>query len=131
LSDLVFYKIVATNDRLLKTNMRLKNMNYKETPLSWISNEHYFLLLAYRTERSYAQTHRAISHCLGKDINLGRKIPSFSQELSDWGLIKRTNPGSSRRAGYKYIITSEGDNTIEKYSKAINSISNPQPEFGF
>ncbi len=96
-----------------------------------ITENHYLLMQSYRTPRSYTASQKAINYYLGKHINLPRKIPSLTQELVDWGLVERTNPGSSCREGYKHKITLKGKEVIQEYESAIRRISEPCPKFGF
>ena len=95
------------------------------------TEKHFMLLLAYRVERNKSQAQKAIYYCTNKQLSFGRHIVPFTQELIDLGYIKRTNPNSSHKQGHNHIITLEGEKAINEYSMQIDSISRPQPEFGF
>lgn len=96
-----------------------------------ITEKHVLLLQAYKHERNKRQAQEAIAHYSGRELNFGRHVYPLTQDLIDWGFVKRTNPGSSNAKGHKHIITSTGKEALSNYFKMLDSISQPQPNFGF
>lgn len=93
--------------------------------------KHVLLLLAYRSERNKTQAQRAIDYNMGETLNMGRHVLPYTQELIDWGLIERTNPDDPSSLGHKSVITTLGQDELESYFAKLNSIANPNPNFGF
>jgi hypothetical protein len=89
------------------------------------------LLLAYKAERNKSQAHKAIAYGLGKELHMGRDILPLTQELIDLGLVKRTNPNAPAVSGHKHVTTTDGCQAIENYFNSLESISHPNPRFGF
>lgn len=59
------------------------------------------------------------------DINMsnGRHVLPMTQELLDWGLVRRTNPDEPNSKGHKILITNQGRAAISKYFEKLDSIS--------
>lgn len=89
------------------------------------------LLLAYKSERSKSQAFKAIAYQLGTELHMGRDILPLTQELINQGLVLRTNPEAPSVKGHMHITTVEGCKEIEAYFNALESISQPNPKFGF
>lgn len=96
-----------------------------------LTHKHYLLLLAYRIERSKSQAQRAISYEAGEHLNMGKHVLPHTQELIALGFIQRTNPNEPRVRGHKHLITSEGKHELERYFDKLQSISRPNPAFGY
>ena len=92
--------------------------------------QHILLLLAYKSERSKAQAYRAITH-EDERIDMGRHVLPFTQELVDWGLVRRTNPGAPSVKGHRHLITSKGMSALENYFERLNNIAHLKPNYGF
>ena len=93
--------------------------------------KHVLLLLAYKSERNKSQAHKAIAYGLGTELHMGRDILPLTQELIDLGLVRRTNPTAPAVSGHKHVTTADGCQEIENYFNSLESISEPNPRFGF
>lgn len=102
-------------------------VNFFGKSFYYLSEKHFWLLLAYKQELNKSQAKNAIYDCLGKDLNFGRHILPLTQELIDLGYIKRTNPDASSKAGHKHIITPEGETAVFEYLENLKSISKWEP----
>lgn len=96
-----------------------------------LNQKQILLLLAYKLERSKSQAHKAIAYQFGKELHMGRDILPLTQELIELGLVVRTNPNAPAVKGHKHLTTTEGCKEIENYVNSLESISEPNPRFGF
>lgn len=99
----------------------LPEINYKEC----------LLLLAFKTERNLRQGSQAIAYKSGKELHMGRDILPLTKLLIEHGYLERTNPEAPKVSGYKHKTTSKGLEAIKNYFYRLNSISDPEPGFGF
>lgn len=96
-----------------------------------LNQKHILLLLAYKIERSKSQAHKAIAYQFGKELHMGRDVLPLTQELIELGLVERTNPNAPAVRGHKHVTTADGCKEIEAFFNSLESISRPNPKFGF
>lgn len=94
-----------------------------------ITENHLLLLLTFHQERSYSEAKVAIENREVKNMPLGRTVLPCTQELVDWGFVRRTNPGASRRAGHKHITTDEGKEVVQVWFEKLRDLSQPGEGF--
>lgn len=93
---------------------------------------HYLLLMAYFSNLNISQACELIHTKFDRNICPGRKGSPYTQELIDWGLVIRTNPGSSCRKGYYHKTTEKGLEFIRLKRELEDSLfcGDLEPKFG-
>ncbi len=105
----------------MEPNFSRSKITYKEC----------LLLLAYKSERNQRQAGHAILYRLGKELHMGRDILPLTKILIKHGYLERTNPNAPKVSGYRHKTTAKGIEAIDEYLYRLNSISEPEPGFGF